>query len=149
MESPIFGIILGFAFLVAISSISVMQFHQNEQFRLSLDAQVIISENSKATMKILGIDCSDPNQNTTFVRVRNSGNEKVALDTLDVYYPDRIPRNDSNRTINLTFDFLDPGLWNPEEEINISIFRELQVGKNYTFSISNEKGITASTRCTP
>lgn len=149
MESPIFGIILGFAFLFAITAIAIMQFHQNEQFKLSLDAQVTISENLKGTMTILGIDCIEPNLNVTYVHVKNTANTKINLNTLDIYFPKRLPRNDTNRTIGLSFDVIDPGLWNPEEEINITIFKQLQSGVNYSFTISNEFGIKSSTSCIP
>ena len=143
MESPVLGIIMGLVVLVAISFLATMHFHQMEQFRYSLDANVISASRIRAGMDIINITCSET---STEVIVENVGREKLILDTIDVFFPKILPRNESNRTFEIIDDIIDPGLWNPNELLNVTIFVDISQG-NHTFAISNEFGARDSIEC--
>lgn len=143
MESPIFAIVMGFAFLIAISVLSVMHFQQMELFRTSLDANVVASTRVKAGLEIINFSCDEDGAN---VIVNNVGREKLILDTLDLYFPQRISRNNTSRTFEIINDFIDPGLWNPDELLNVTVHIELEDG-NHSFAITNELGGRDSIVC--
>ena len=72
----------------------------------------------------------DPSPNLT-IAVRNTGKTLLNLDYVDVYVNGtRIPRNESNRTIemNSSTDLFNPDLWDPEEDILINVSMELAAG---------------------
>ncbi len=149
MEAPALGMLLTIAFITAVVTLAILQFHQTEFFRISLDAQTILAENVKSDMSILSINCSFPSLDTTEAIIRNEGKQKLDLDELDVYYPDRFSRNSTSISIAVlpASDILDPGIWNPEEDINVTITTPLDPATNYTFSLVNEFGVKATASC--
>jgi len=65
------------------------------------------------------------------ISVKNSGKTILKLDYIDVYVNGtRIPRNDTNRTIsmNSTSDLFNPGLWDPDEYLNIYVNETIATG---------------------
>lgn len=63
--------------------------------------------------------------NITNIYVKNTGSNEVDANDIDVYLnKERVPRNDSNRTITLLTDTMkfNNSLWNPKEVIQITIY---------------------------
>lgn len=65
---------------------------------------------------------------TTFVYVKNTGKISLKLDDTDIYFNGlRVPRNDTNRTIEILSDTdtINTGIWDPKEEVLIKVYQSL------------------------
>jgi len=85
------------------------------------------------------------NPHTLSAYVRNTGRTIISLDTIDVYLDkDRIPRNISNRTVDVLSDTdtINVGKWDPKEIVLIQIFRNISQGLTHSFDIMLENGIS-------
>lgn len=68
----------------------------------------------------------DNTTNNTVLYVKNTGQTKLRPEQVDVYIDGiRIPRNITNRTIGVLADteIIDPGVWNPKEELKITVLK--------------------------
>jgi len=101
----------------------------------------------KSELKIKYINCSYPDLNRTTVLVINEGKMKLHLDEIDIYLPQRISPENISYNITEESDVLDPGLWNPKEVANFTIFHDLKNDTEYSLVMSNEFGIKASEKC--
>ncbi|MEM4260449.1 MAG: hypothetical protein QXG00_04390 [Candidatus Woesearchaeota archaeon] len=81
----------------------------------------------------------DSTLNTTDVYVKNTGNKEIDVNDIDVYInKERVPRNESNRTITILSDTMkfNNTLWDPKEVIQISIYNwSLNTDKLHELSI--------------
>jgi len=85
----------------------------------------------------------DNNTNTTIASIRNTGKTKLSLDLTDLYIDlDFIPRSDQNRTIEIdaSTDSKNVGIWDPNEIVNIEIFKDLEEG-DHTLKVSVQYGV--------
>ncbi|MFP4111728.1 MAG: hypothetical protein ACLFPQ_02360 [Candidatus Woesearchaeota archaeon] len=150
MESPIIGMVLFLLLMFAMAHLVFIGTGQIYTMKTSVDSRVIDDTKKNSEISIIGIECSyDHNLNTTNILVNNTGKEKLHLKRIDLYYPERVPRNESNRTMNITkeTDLIDPGLWNPKEILNITIFKKLTNLSENMFIVVNEYGSSAKTKC--
>lgn len=95
------------------------------------------------------IDFANYNSGVIYLYVRNSGSTIIDNKTLDVYVDNvRIPRNVSNRTLQIAFDseITDVGIWNPKEVMEIQINYVLQGSTTYTISITSDFGARESVK---
>lgn len=70
------------------------------------------------------------NENIT-IKVVNTGKITLSTEFIDIFVDGaRIPRSDDNRTIwiNISTEVLNPGLWDPDEEVLIGVSYVLQAG---------------------
>ena len=84
----------------------------------------------------------DNTTNTTKIYVKNSGNEKLDIDKVDIYInKNYIPRNSTNRSIEILEDtnIIDDTLWDPKEQVLIQIF-------NYSLSTTQLHEVTVTTQ---
>ncbi len=80
----------------------------------------------------------DPDINTTYVYVRNTGRTQLNQNNTDVYINGlRIPRNESNRTVELLedTDLINEGVWDPSEQVKVEVFKELENATTHEVSI--------------
>jgi archaellum component FlaG (FlaF/FlaG flagellin family) len=86
--------------------------------------------------------------NTTYVYVKNTGSTRFHPNDIDLYIDGiRIPRNQSNRTIEVSSDTdtINPGIWDPSEELEIRIFRAFDSSQTRNLLIATPNGVTAQT----
>lgn len=84
---------------------------------------------------ITNMDITSTNYTSNNLRVYliNNGKSTLKLDRIDAYVDDVfIPRNDTNRTIQIeaSTDIKNPGLWDPNEIIRIDIATTLGAGEH-------------------
>ena len=85
---------------------------------------------------------------TTTTYVKNTGSTRFDPEDIDIYIDGiRIPRNSGNRSIQVTpdTDTTNPGIWDPQEELEIQIFKEFPNSQTRTLLISTPNGVTAQT----
>ena len=88
------------------------------------------------------------NDATTTIYVKNTGSTRFDPQDIDIYIDGiRIPRNSGNRTIQVTedTDTINPGIWDPQEELEIQVFKEYSNSQTRTLLISAPNGVTAKT----
>ncbi|MEM4755935.1 MAG: hypothetical protein QW594_02270 [Candidatus Woesearchaeota archaeon] len=81
--------------------------------------------------------------NRTIAYLENLGKTILVLDDIDLYLDnERIPRNTSNRTIELIADTEkhNLGKWDPKEKIKITIFKPLPSNTLHTLVVSTNYG---------
>ena len=142
MESPIVGIIVFVFIIFAMVNIIYITTDQLDTLKVSIDAQVQREVDGKSFMEVLSINCSYPNLNQTDIHLKNTGSNKLLVARLDVFFEDRFSRRNDNRSIEIITDteFADPLHWNPEEEINVSLYKDLENDTIYQFTLVNEFG---------
>lgn len=150
MNAPVVGIIIFIFIIFAAVQIGYITYQESTRVKISIDSNAARSQEENSGMYIMYINCSyDQYLNQTIVRARNDGRQKLSLEQLDVFFSDRFPRNESNRTFELweETNVIDPLHWNPKEVLNVTLFKNLTNNTKYTFVISNEFGIEAETDC--
>ena len=88
------------------------------------------------------------NEGTVTTYVKTTGSTRFDPQDIDIYIDGiRIPRNEGNRTIQVTEDTdnTNPGIWDPQEELEIQIFREYTNSQTRDLLISTPNGVTAKT----
>ncbi len=83
---------------------------------------------------------------TTRIYVRNTGSTRFSPDDIDVYIDGmRIPRNPANRTITVVedTDTINPGIWDPGEEIEIQVFTTFGASTTRTVLVTAPNGVSA------
>lgn len=119
------------ALILFISSITIatgvvlsfQDYYDSTTSSVSL-VQAAITQEMKTDIAIEVVDY-DNDSNTTKVYVKNSGNQKLDIDKVDVYMDKiYIPRNDTNRSISILTDtnVVDDTLWDPKEQILIEVY---------------------------
>ncbi len=144
MDGAAFGILMGFTLIIAVSTLAILHYHQVDQFRVSINANTIMTHNSGSDLEVLSINCT---ATSTEVLIENKGQRKLFLETVDIFFPEKLKRNDTDITFTILYDFIDPTIWNSGEVLNVSINKTLTEG-NYTFAITDEYGARASEICT-
>ena len=84
----------------------------------------------------------------TTIYVKNTGSTRFNPEDIDIYIDGiRIPRNSGNRTIQVTDDTdnINPGIWDPQEELEIQVFKEYTTSQTRSLLISTPNGVTAKT----
>ena len=79
--------------------------------------------------------------NTTFVYVRNTGRTMLDINQTDIYLNGlRVPRNSTYRTIEILedTDVINPGIWDPTEQVLIKIFQELNNTSTHEVTVTTE-----------
>lgn len=82
---------------------------------------------------------------STFIYVKNTGSTRFDEGDIDVYIDgQRIPRNIANRTINVTpdTDLTNQDIWDPNEELEIVVFRTFPTSETRTVLIAAPNGVT-------
>jgi archaellum component FlaF (FlaF/FlaG flagellin family) len=122
-------IIMFFAIVIVVSTFILIFGSLVESTNLTYDMQKErIDYALHSGLSILGISY-DNVTNTTIINATNTGENKIVLDTLDVYIDDiKIPRSTLNRTITFHDDstVLNPLHWDPDENIMINISMHLE-----------------------
>lgn len=83
--------------------------------------------------------------NTTHIYVKNTGSTRFAEEDMDVYIDGlRIPRNTSNRTIDVTSDTdtTNANIWDPGEELEIQVFKVFSSSQTHEVLIAAPNGVT-------
>lgn len=83
----------------------------------------------------------DSGINTTSVYVKNTGKVALKVNDTDIYLNGlRIPRNDTNRTIEVLVDTdsVNPGIWDPKEEVLIQVFQKLNSSFSHDVIVSTQ-----------
>ena len=85
--------------------------------------------------------------NTTFVYVRNTGRTMLNVNQTDVYLNGfRVPRNETFRSIEVIedTDLINPGAWDPTEQVLIKIFYELNSSTIHEVTVATEYNVQDS-----
>lgn len=147
MQSPMLGIML-FVFLIfGMAQLTLIASQNIERMKLSVDTNVLKDMEEKSEMRIKHINCSYADLNRTTVLVVNEGKMKLHPEEIDLYFPQRISPENISYSITEETDVLDPGLWNPKEVANFTIYHDLENDTEYTLVMSNEFGIKTSKKC--
>ncbi len=128
---------------LSASMFVVMKNDINEQSSALREQTKYTSNNIKTDITIENLDY-DNKTNTTTINLRNTGKTKLYLKYSDVYINyDFIPRNTSNRTIQIdpSTDFRNTGIWDPDEIVEINVFKDLETGE-YTAKITVQYGVS-------
>ena len=111
----------------ATSSVALVQAEATKEIKTSVNIDIVKFDNIT---------------NTTNVFVKNSGNQKLDIDKVDVYMDKMyIPRNGTNRTIGILADtsVIDDSIWDPKEVIYIYVY-------NFSLSTSQVHEIKVTTQ---
>jgi archaellum component FlaF (FlaF/FlaG flagellin family) len=84
----------------------------------------------------------DNTSNTVYAYVKNTGNERLDPDRIDMYVDKvYIPRNLTNRTVTIIPDtaIVDDTVWDPKEEVEIQVF-------NYVLTTTHTHELTITTQ---
>lgn len=83
---------------------------------------------------------------TVFVYVKNTGDASFDPDDMDIYLDGiRIPRNATNRTVQVTADtdLSDVGTWDPGEELEFNVFITYPVPASHDVTVYSSNGVSA------
>ncbi|MFP4656063.1 MAG: hypothetical protein ACLFNK_00610 [Candidatus Woesearchaeota archaeon] len=131
--------IIMFIALITIATGLVVVFNTNiREASTSLRIQSNAMALSMRTDVTIDMVSHDQEMNTTHVYVRNTGRTQLNHNDTDVYLDGlRVPRNDTNRTIQLLEDTdqVNEGVWDPSEQILIEIFMPLDETETHEVSI--------------
>ncbi|MFP4117899.1 MAG: hypothetical protein ACLFTR_03160 [Candidatus Woesearchaeota archaeon] len=131
--------IIMFIALITIATGLVVVFNTNiREASTSLRIQSNAMALSMRTDVTIDMVSHDQEMNTTHVYIRNTGRTQLNHNDTDVYLDGlRVPRNDTNRTIQLLEDTdqVNEGVWDPSEQILIEIFMPLDETETHEVSI--------------
>lgn len=88
------------------------------------------------------------NDATTTTYVKNTGSTRFDPQDIDIYIDGiRVPRNSGNRSIQVTSDTdtTNTGIWDPQEELEIEIYKEYTTSQTRTLLITTPNGVTTQT----
>lgn len=142
--SEIFSTLIMFIAVVTISSSLIIMFRGQVADTQSqvIEQQKIISNQIRSNINIDMVYFNNVTE-TVHVFVRNTGNIQIDNDTLDVYIDSmRVPRNSSNRTIQVLSDteLKNTGYWDPKEQVEIKIFYNVTRSESHVLYINTEYG---------
>jgi archaellum component FlaG (FlaF/FlaG flagellin family) len=110
------------------------------------DRTVSVMRTSFVITSAAYVDNSAPNTDTIYVYVKNTGREQFDPDDLDLYIDDlRIPRNATNRTVQVTpdTDTANIGTWDEAEEVEFNIYINYTVPATHTVAVYTPTGVKA------
>jgi len=133
-------IIMFIAVLLLATGVLITLQTNIDKSQASMQAQAELLNNEIIT----SMDITSVNYTIGNVRIYaiNNGKSTLKLDRIDTYIDDVfIPRNDTNRTIQIesSTDIKNPGLWDPNEVIRIDVSTTLNTG-TYTAKITTQFG---------
>ena len=108
------------------SAITVQQDWLTNQLKTSINIEVVNYNN---------------NTNKTTIYLENTGATTLDIDYTDVYLGgERIPRNNTNRTIEVINDseIRNIGKWDPKEEVKIIVNKSLEENKTYKLIVTSQ-----------
>lgn len=121
--------------LVIVFNTSVTKTSNSIQTKTDTLAQTMKTD---VTIDMVSYDSSS---NTTYVYVKNTGKTQLQVNDTDVYLNGfRISRNTTNRTIEVLpdTDTINPGIWDPKEQILIKVFDKLNSSTTHKVTITTE-----------
>ncbi len=133
-------IIMFIAVLILATSVIITLRTNVDQTQASMRTQADLLNNQIKTNT--DITSSNYSAGTTTVYIINNGKTLLKLDRIDIYLDNEfIPRNDSNRTIEIepSTDTKNPGLWDPNEIVKIEVFKTLGSG-THTSKVTTQYG---------
>ncbi len=144
--------IIMFIAVITIATGLVVVFNTNIQ-EASASLRMQSSAMALSMRTDITIDMVSHNQdmNTTYVYIRNTGRTELNQNNTDVYVNGlRIPRDENNRTIELLedTDLVNPGIWDPSEQVLIEVFMPLDDDKTHEVSIITDHDGRAEKRFT-
>ncbi len=83
---------------------------------------------------------------TVYIYVKNTGMTKFAEEDIDVYLDGiRVPRNVTNRTIDVTpdTDTTNTDIWDPGEELEIQVFKTYPASETHEVIVAAPNGVKA------
>lgn len=133
---------------IAVLSISTMVVGVfNDQMDSTTSAIVVqqnwLSQQMKTDISIEVIDFNNSTENQTIVYVENTGATQLETDQLDIYIAgERLDRLDSVRAIEVISDtdLVNTGVWDPDEEISITINKTLVENQTFTLVVTAQFG---------
>ncbi len=144
--------IIMFIAVITIATGLVVVFNANiREASASLRMQSSSMALSMRTDVTIDMVSHDDDINTTFIYVRNTGRTQLNHNNTDVYINGRrIPRDNGNRTIELLedTDLINEGIWDPSEQVLISVFQSLEDDKTHEVSLISDHDGRAEKRFT-
>lgn len=145
------GIISTMIMFIAVVSLALTVIGAFKTISDDTSSSMLIQSNTiKNTMRtditIENIDYDNVTDITT-INVRNTGSTVLDIDQVDVYLDGLFtPRNVSNRTIEVisSTEVKNPGLWDPNELIQIEVFKALATG-DYGVAVSTQYSVKDET----
>ena len=84
---------------------------------------------------------------TTYIYVKNTGSTRFAETDIDFYIDGkRVPRNDTNRSIDVTADTdtTNTDIWDPGEELEIQYFNTYPSSETHEVTVAAPNGVKAT-----
>jgi len=141
-------IILFFALIIIASSFMIIQGRLVDSTTLTFDTQQQkLATEMQTKIDIINISFDNTTApDTTTLNIKNTGHNKINIEFIDIFIDNiKIPRYDSNRTINFAPDSLtiNPLHWDQDETIIIEVYLDLQ-NVTHIATASTEYGIIDS-----
>jgi len=136
---------LFFAFLIVISTFILIYGQMVESSNLTYNIQqerLAVTVHTNLEIENITFD-NLTSPDTTTLYVKNTGQNKIDLDYLDVFFDDvKIPRDNSNRTIIFAPDSqaINPIHWDSDENIIIEVYMDL-VNVTHLAAVTTEHGV--------
>ena len=127
--------------LVIVFNVSISE--ASDSVRIRTDA-LSLSMKTDITIDMV---THDSNTNTTYVYIRNTGKTMLTVNQTDVYLNGfRVPRNETMRSIELIedTDLINPGIWDPTEQVLITINYELDSSVIHEVTVTAEHNVQDS-----
>jgi len=103
-----------------------------------------LSNKLKTDIEIVSVSYNNVTEVIT-AYVKNVGKTKLDVDMVDVFVDhERIYRNTQNRTITVLSDteIQNPGIWDPNEDVEIKVFKTLNTNVTHTFQITTQYAVS-------
>lgn len=147
------SIAAGFIIFIAVMGISTgviiaMKGHADSAQSAVNNQQARMVNQLKSEMSI-DYSFYDSSSDEIYLYLRNTGFTQIDNRTIDVYVDAfRIPRNDTNRTIEVVQDseVIQNGIWDPKEVILIKVNYTLAPSQIYTISLTGDYSTQATTQ---
>lgn len=140
--SDITSQIIMFIAVITIATGLVIVFNSNiQEASASLRMQSNSMTLSMRTDITIDMVSHNSDLNITYVYIRNTGRTELNQNNTDVYINGlRVPRNNDNRSIELLpdTDLINPGIWDPSEQILIKVYASLENDRNHKISIISD-----------
>lgn len=145
-ESTIIANLIIFVAVMGMAAATVFVFKS-----LIDDSTNAAADENKRTVDVLKTDftiaaASYDGGSTVYVYVKNTGKAAFDPDDMDIYIDDiRIPRNASNRTVEVTSDTdtFNIGTWDEAEELEFNVFTAYSIPATHTVAVWAPNGVKA------
>ena len=143
--SSISSHLIMFIAVLSISTVVVGVFNDQMQTTTSSIAtqQNWLSQQIKTDIAIEVIDFVNGTENQTTIHLENTGATILETEHIDIYIGgERIPRGDSNRTIEILSDteIKNTGKWDPKEQVMIVVNKSLEENATYELIVMSQYG---------